>query len=195
MIRGHRPYNSLFTGSPHMQAFAMFRKEDTSYYILRVSEYDPDTLRMEPKLRTIQGHWDAARWAVEHTTKTRNLVTCYEASNPEEPIWRTDLRPKGAIIGAYGASEARVTGKRYRARRADVERVKAVADDLRFRPLTEPPPTPVYTREQKRAAIEHLLTPRLVTVEDTQQAKTQARTISKEEKAQIIADLFTPRLT
>jgi hypothetical protein len=138
---------------------------------------------------------------VEHTETTRNLVTCYEALNPDEPIWRTSIRSPNnrAVIGAYGASENRDPGrqKRFRARRADVERVRALMADPRLGPRTEPlaATPPVYTREQKRAAIEHLLTPRLVTVEDTQQAKAQARTISKEERAQLIADLFTPRLT
>jgi hypothetical protein len=196
-MKTYRPYSALFTSSPHMQAFAAMRKEDTALYVLRVSEYDTATRRMEPRDIRIQGHWDAARWAVEHTTKTLNVVTAYEDGDLDTPIWKTFLRQGNvAAIGAYGASEKKNPRHRNRATRAEADLMRRRATDPNLRARTEPlaQNPPVFTQAQKRAAIEHLLTPRLVTVEDTQQAKAQARTISKEEKAQLIADLLKPRL-
>jgi hypothetical protein len=199
-MREYRPYSALFTSSPGVQAFAAYRKTDSKLYVLSTSEYDPETHRVETRTHTIKGHWDAARWAVAHTEKTHTLVTAFEDGKPDEPLWRTVLRPGNRVaIGAYGASENRSVDprKRHRARRSEVDMSKARASDPALQPRTEPlaADPPLYTAAQKRAAIEHLFTPRLVTVEDTQQAKTSTDAKAREEKARLIADFLRPKLT
>lgn len=183
-----RPLTALFPRSPHMVKWVNTHKDIEREYLVRSVEFDLDSRHSTTKDRIFHELWEAAIYSVERMEGQGVTVTAYTRPAPDaplEPVWRTFLRPSGiAVCGAFGLTE-KGTARAARAAQAREAQRHRKAD-------LAPPPRPM-TRAEKRSAVNELLTPRLVAKDQVQ--RSPAPDISKEEKAQLIADLFTPRLT
>jgi hypothetical protein len=185
-----RPLMDLFTRSPYVMKWVSAHKRDDAEFLVRAVEFDLDNKVSATRDRTFTGLWEAAIHSVAHTERTGIASTAYTRTGEGgklEPVWKTFLRADGiAVCGAFGLTE-QGTARAARTRQAMEEARKLGRD----KPL--PPPRPM-TKAEKRRAVQDLLTPRLTTEEEARRAKTSTDAKAREAKAQLIADLLSPRL-
>jgi hypothetical protein len=182
-----RPLAALFPRSPNMVRWVNEHKNDPQEFLVRTVEFDLDSKHSIVKDRLFPGLWEAAIYSVERMEGAGVTATAYTRTGEGkklEPTWKTFVRPDGlAVCGAFGLTE---TGT------ARAARAYQNKEAERHRRADLPPPPRPMTKADKRRAVADLLTPRLVAAEEIQRA--QAVTKTREEKAQLIADLLKPML-
>ena len=183
-----RPLAALFTRTPSLVSWVSEHKHDDAEFLIRTVEFNLGNKKCTTRDKTIVGLWEAAIASVQHTETKGTPATAYTRSTDGkmEPVWRSFLRHDGSVAcGAFGVTEKGV---------AKAARAQQAREEARRRGEDVTPAPRVFTKADKRRAVESFFAPRAATEPEAQQGQSKNDKQTREEKARLIADLLKPRL-